>query len=174
MCFCAKMKFKPEIPCKPQMDRRAALALLGQASLLCAYLPPQGAKPSPRIAKIDDKVRQLLERLGHGLSVGDLKEVSTCFGFPALIFLDQTGVCVASASEIEQLFAQARESYRSRGIASTRPQIERVENLNQSLAAVDVRWPSFDGSGKQIASELSHYILQQDEPRIRVALSRTT
>lgn len=150
------------------------LALLGQASLLCAYPQAQGARTSPGIARIDDEVRQLLERLGRGLSAGDLKEVSTCFGFPALIFLDQTGVCVSSAPEIEKLFAQASESYRSRGIASTRPQIERVENLNQTLAAVDVRWPSFDASGKQIASELSHYILQRDKPRIRVALSRTT
>jgi len=156
------------------MDRRAVLTLLGQASLLCAYPSTQGRKISSRTAKTDNPIRELLERLGHGLSTGDLKEVSACFGFPALIFLDQTGVSVSSAPEIERLFAHASESYRANGIVSTRPQIERVENLNQSLAAVDVRWPSFGASGKQIASELSHYILQREEPRIRVALSRTT
>ena len=158
------------------MDRRTLLTLLGQASLLHAYQSPQSAPISPQTPRMkDDPIQQLLERLGRGLSAGDLKEVSACFGFPALIFLDRTGVSVSSAPEIEQLFARAREEYQARGIVSTRPQIERVEHLNETLVAVDVRWPSFDASGSQKASDLSYYILQREErnPRIRVALSRT-
>jgi hypothetical protein len=79
-----------------------------------------------------------------------------------------------NASEIENLMAQVSQSYRSQGIASTRPEIEHIGLLTENLASVDVRWPSFDRSGKEKASEVSHYILhigKEGKARIRVALT---
>jgi hypothetical protein len=48
--------------------------------------------------------------------------------------------------------------------------------LTERLAAVDVRWPSFDASGAEQASERSHYIVhlgEDGEVRLRVTLTRT-
>jgi hypothetical protein len=59
---------------------------------------------------------------------------------------------------------------------STRPELERVEMLTDTLASVDVRWPAYDASGTEISSERSHYIIhlgQDGQLRIRVALTRT-
>ena len=65
-------------------------------------------------------------------------------------------------------------AYRSRGMASTRPALQQMEKLSEKIVAVDVRLPSFDNTGKEKASERSHYIMQFEagEPRIRVALTR--
>ena len=71
--------------------------------------------------------------------------------------------------------AEAIEWYRSRGVVSTRPELEHVDMLSDRIAAVDVRWPALDAFGRETASERSHYIVQQgsdDRVRIRVALAR--
>jgi len=66
--------------------------------------------------------------------------------------------------------------YRSRGLVSTKAELERVDMLSERLAAVDVRWPAFDASGQEKSSERSHYILRlgtDGQAYIRVALTRT-
>jgi hypothetical protein len=85
-------------------------------------------------------------------------------------------MAVSDRSEIEEFFSQAADWYHLQGIASTRPEIERVDSLSEKLASVDVRWPSFDASGKEKSSERSHYVVQLAEDGqlyIRVALART-
>lgn len=122
------------------------------------------------------QVQRMLERLGETLSAGDMKGVSACWAVPALFLSDEGAIAFAAPAEIEKIMGQAAEGYRARGIASTKPEIERIEALTGQLAAVDVRWPSLDASGKEVASERSHYILQLGEdgqPRIRAALTRT-
>jgi len=124
----------------------------------------------------EDKIRDVLERIGIALSAGDLHSLSNCWEVPALVLSDQGAIAVAEVSEIEKFFAQAIEWYHSQGILSTRPELDRVDMLSESLAAVDVRWPSFDASGIEKYSERSHYILQvgkDGQVRIRVALTRT-
>ena len=123
-----------------------------------------------------DEIRLLLERLGHAMSVGDLKRASACWDVPALLLLDEAVVALADASDLENLMAKASASYRSHGVASTRPEIEHIEILSDRLAAVDVRWPALDSSGREQMSERSHYLMQlgnDGHPRIRVALTRT-
>lgn len=93
-----------------------------------------------------------------------------------MILSDEGAAVLAEANQIENLFAGATEWYRSQGLVSTKPELERVDMLSEKLASVDVRWPAFDGSGQEKSSERSHYILQigQDgQVRIRVALTRT-
>lgn len=123
-----------------------------------------------------DQISQLLEQLGQALSAGDLHKASTCWGVPALVLSDEAATAVSDISEIEEFFSQAAEWYHLQGIASTKPEIERVDMLSEKLASVDVRWPSFDASGKEKSSERSHYIVQLAEDGqvyIRVALART-
>lgn len=124
-----------------------------------------------------DQIGRLLEQLGQALSAGDLHKASTCWAVPALILSDDGATAVTDTSEIEAFFEQAAEWYHLQGIASTRPEIERIDMLSETLAAVDVRWPSFDASGQEKVSERSHYIVQLAEDGqayIRVALARTT
>jgi len=123
-----------------------------------------------------DQISLLFEQLGQALSAGDLHKASTCWGVPALVLSDDGATAVSDTREIEEFFSQAAEWYHLQGIASTKPEIERVDMLSEKLAAVDVRWPSFDASGKEKSSERSHYIVQLAEDgqvRIRVALART-
>ncbi len=122
------------------------------------------------------EINKVLERLGQGLSTGDLQAVADCWAVPALFLSEAEATVLADAGQLKKLFAQATESYRSQGIVSTKPDLERVEELSETLAAVDIRWPAFDVSGKEKASERSHYLMQlgkDGQPRIRIALSRT-
>jgi hypothetical protein len=122
-----------------------------------------------------DQISQLLEQLGQALSAGDLHKAAACWGVPALVLSDEAATAVSDRSEIEEFFSQAADWYHLQGIASTKPEIERVDRLSEKLTAVDVRWPSFDASGKEQSSERSHYIVQLAEDGqvyIRVALAR--
>jgi hypothetical protein len=123
-----------------------------------------------------DQINQLLEQLGQALSAGDLRKAWSYWEVPALVLSDEGAIAVSDASEIEKFFAQATEWYRSHGIASTKPEIERVDMLSEKLASVDVRLTSFDASGKEKSSERSHYIVQlgtDEQAHIRVTLTRT-
>jgi hypothetical protein len=123
-----------------------------------------------------DQISQLLEQLGQALSAGDLHKAAACWGVPALVLSDEAAMAVSDRSEIEEFFSQAADWYHLQGIASTKPEIERVDSLSEKLASVDVRWPSFDASGKEKSSERSHYVVQLAEDGqlyIRVALART-
>jgi hypothetical protein len=124
----------------------------------------------------DDQIRRMLERLGQALSTGDVKGVASCWAVPSLVLSENGATPVAALSEVETFFAQAIEWYRSRGLVSTKPEVERIERLSDRLSAVDVRWPAFDSAGREQAAERSHYLLQRGDdgqPRIRVALTRT-
>jgi hypothetical protein len=124
----------------------------------------------------NEEIRALLERLGQALSAGDLRGTSNCWEVPAVVLSDEGATVLADAGAIEKLFARATEWYRSRGLVSTRPELEGVDVLSEKLTAVDVRWPAFDASGQEKSSERSHYILQigkDGKVRIRVALTRT-
>jgi hypothetical protein len=124
----------------------------------------------------NDKITQLLERLGRTLSARDLKGVSSCFELPAVFLSDEGATILADANQLEKLFAQATAWYRSRGLVSTKPELERVDMLSEKLTAVDVRWPAFDASGQEKSSERSHYLLRlgtDEQAYILVALTRT-
>jgi hypothetical protein len=123
-----------------------------------------------------DRIKQFLENLGRALSAGDLAGVSHCFEVPAVFLSDDGATILADADQLKTLFAQATQWYRARGLVSTKPEVERVDTLGEKLAAVDVRWPAFDASGKECFSERSHYILRFGKDGrvcICVALTRT-
>ena len=123
----------------------------------------------------ENQILTLMQRVGRSLTTGDVRDVSACWEVPGMLLSDEGAVTVADEEQMQRFFAQTIDWYRSRGLVSTRPELEHVDMLSERLAAVDVRWPSFDAFGRQQASERSHYILQQgkdDRVRIRVALAR--
>jgi hypothetical protein len=118
----------------------------------------------------------MLERLGKSLSDGDLEAVARHFDYPALVLADAGSTAIADGTELQKMFAQAVEHYRSGGIARTHPEIERFDALSEKSAAVDVRWPAFDAKGDEKSSEQSHYVVtlaDDGQPLIRLALTRT-
>lgn len=124
----------------------------------------------------DTQIANVLERLGEALSAGDMRGISSCWEVPSLVLSEDGAIAVAGKEEIENFFVKAKDWYHSRGLVSTRPEIERVDRFSANLASVDVRWPAFDASGKEKSSERSHYLMQvgkDGQPRIRVALTRT-
>ena len=125
----------------------------------------------------EDQVRHFLELYGQALSAGDLAEIAGCWEMPALSLADTGAVPVSDASEIERYFERAVGEYHSQGLMTTWPQLEKMEALTDRLAAVDVRWSSFDTAGVERSSERSYYILRRGDDgqlRIRVALTRAT
>jgi hypothetical protein len=125
----------------------------------------------------EDQIREFLGRLGRAVSSGDLGEITSCWAVPGIVVSDKGAIVIENKAQIEGFFAQAINWYRSQGIFSTKPVLERAEALSEKLTSVDVRWPGFDESGIERQSERSHYVLQLERDgllRIRVALSRTT
>jgi hypothetical protein len=125
----------------------------------------------------EDQIREFLGRLGRAISRGDLEEIIGCWAVPGIVLSDKGAIAISNKAQIEGFFAQAIQWYRSQGITSTKPVLERAEALSERLTLADVRWPAFDASGLERQSERSHYVLQLDRDgqlRIRVALSRTT
>lgn len=85
-----------------------------------------------------DQIGQLLEQLGQALSEGNLHQAANCWKVPALVLSDDGATVVSASSEVEEFFSQAAEWYHLQGIASTKPEIERIDMLSEKLAAVDV------------------------------------
>ena len=123
----------------------------------------------------ENQILTLMQRVGRSLTTGNVTAVTQCWEVPGMLLSDEGAVTVADSVEMQRYFSEAIEWYRSRGLVSTRPELEHVDMLSERLAAVDVRWPAFDEFGREKASERSHYIVQQgsdDRVRIRVALAR--
>lgn len=122
-----------------------------------------------------DDLNEMLERLGKAVGSGDLPGISACYAFPAMIVSDEGSIIFENADQVEQMFAKGREWYISKGILTTRAELESFEQLTDMTAAIDVRWPGFDKDGTENYTETSHYIVQaiKGKPLIRVALTRT-
>lgn len=121
-------------------------------------------------------ITRLMERLGQSLSSGKLEDAAACWQTPAFVLADAGATALADAAQLQQLFAQAAEGYRARGLVATRPEIQQLEELSEDLVSVDVRWPAFDAAGVEQHSERSRYLVQfgkDGEARIRVALTRS-
>ncbi|HJS52225.1 MAG TPA: hypothetical protein VJ781_10030 [Pyrinomonadaceae bacterium] len=127
-----------------------------------------------QVARQKNEIGKMLERLGNALITGDLKGISSCYAFPALFGSDENSRMIANAAELELLFAQARNWFISKGIRATRAELQSFEQVSETVAAVDVRWPGFDEARNEIHTETSHYIIQTlaGKASIRVALTR--
>ncbi|HEV8592873.1 MAG TPA: hypothetical protein VGQ55_12280 [Pyrinomonadaceae bacterium] len=123
-----------------------------------------------------DKVSELLDKLGHALSDSDFKGASECFAIPSLVVSETGSMVLEKLEQVEQMFAKAGEWYHSQGLVSTKGELESFEVLSETIASIDVRWPSFDNAGIEKSSERSRYIIQTNNGgqfRICCALTRT-
>lgn len=119
-------------------------------------------------------VKRTLERLGEGLSNGDVDAITSCWEVPMMVLSDWGAMPVAEMSEITAFFTQALTAYAAQGLTSTRPEIELIEQLSDRLYQATVRWPAYDAQGNERRSEWTHYVLRigdDGQPRIRVALT---
>lgn len=123
-----------------------------------------------------DAIGEMLTSLGKAVSIGDMNGVSGTYIFPALFMSDEKSFVMNNADELEKMFAQGQKWYIEQGIVETRAELVKIDELTETIAAVDVSWPGFDKDGNRTDyTETSHYILQFDngKPRIRVAMTRT-
>lgn len=123
----------------------------------------------------EEEVRTYLDRYARALTTGDARSIAAMWGVPALVLGDYGARAITTPYAIEALFAGAKESYASRGIVDTRPDIKKIEWLTPRIVVVDVRWPMFDADHAERAAERSTYTLERDadgELRMRVAVLR--
>jgi len=122
-----------------------------------------------------DDIGEMLGRLGKAVSSGDLAGISACYAFPALLMIGENSTVLEKAEQLEDMFAKGRDWYTSRGILETRADLESIDEMTDTIAAINVRWPGFDKTGIETYTETSHYILQASngKPLIRVAMTRT-
>ena len=122
----------------------------------------------------EEPLHSFLNRYARALSAGDIAAVAGFWEVPALVLSDEGGVAVTTQEQLEEFFGRAWEWYRSKGLLETRAEVLRIEMLGDRLVSMDVRWPAFDATGKEAASETSRYVVRLDEsghPRIRVAMT---
>ena len=112
----------------------------------------------------DEHLRRFLDRYGEALAAGDLRAISGCYAFPALVLSDEGSVPVAAREEIEAAFE---------GLVGLRPTLVTSEALSDKLVSVDVRWDYLDEEGRSAHQNAYRYVVRlEDEvsPRIQVVI----
>jgi hypothetical protein len=112
----------------------------------------------------EQPVRQLLGSYGHALGEGDLTAIADCYAYPSVIIGDDATMTVSTPAQVESFFGAATEQYRTAGLATAHPEIERIERLGSKpgvLWSVDVRWSNRDGDGVERATESHRYIVRR-------------
>jgi len=122
----------------------------------------------------EDEVRHYLDLYARALTAGDARALAAMWAVPALILGDYGAAqAISSLYEVELLFDGAKEHYAARGVADTRPDIQKIEWLTQGIVVADVRWPLFDANHDERGAERSTYTLERNENgelKMRVAV----
>lgn len=119
------------------------------------------------------EVQTVLEELATAVTTGNGERAAECWAVPAFVIGDEHEQAISSLSGVEQFFGGAREIYNARGVGDTRPELQLLEWLGDSMALVEVRWPWLDSQGEEAGSETSTYLLKRDatgELKLRVAV----
>ena len=110
------------------------------------------------------EVQAFLDRLAKALTAGDGQGVAELWGYPALVVGADMVQAVATPDEVARFFGGAKAQYNAKGITDTRGDIQRLDTISEGrVVVVDVRWPYLDGSGRELGSESSSYVLRRDE-----------
>jgi hypothetical protein len=123
-----------------------------------------------------DAINEMLEELGKAVTSGDLAGVSKLYAYPVLLISDGGGRVLKKPAELEALFAEGRDWYNiAQGMTEARGKLEKIEQLAEQTAAINVRWLGYDSKGHENYREKWYYIVQNLEgvPRIRVSMTLT-
>jgi hypothetical protein len=121
-----------------------------------------------------DAIKTALSRMGQGLSSGDAVVLAEAWGLPATIFFDSQVTVANTPAQLGDIFKRAIQGLRKRDLASTRPEIEHVDEINPKLAAVRVRWPAFDRDGVERSADRAFYMIEENaEGRVRIRVAAT-
>ncbi|QGZ94398.1 DUF6841 family protein [Terricaulis silvestris] len=107
-------------------------------------------------------VQNFLDRFGKALTAGDGAAIADMWETPAFVLGDGMARAVNSREEVEAFFAGAKDQYNELGITDTRPQIVRLDEINDHLVMVRVRWPYLDVQGMERGAETSTYTLTRE------------
>ncbi|MES1158984.1 MAG: hypothetical protein ABUL42_03730, partial [Terricaulis silvestris] len=126
------------------------------------------------ITEVEDLgVQEFLDTMGIALTAGDGAAAAALWEAPAFILGPQGAHGVRTASQLELFFDAGREKYNARGVVDTRPEIIRLDEINDTVVMVRVRWPWLDEKGREVGAETSTYTLQRNDYgdwKLRVAL----
>lgn len=119
-------------------------------------------------------VQEFLNAFARALTEGDGAAVAEMWETPAFVLGQDIARTVTDAEEISDLFGAAREHYREIGITDTRAEIVRVDEINDQMLMVRVRWPYLDPHGREMGAETSTYTLVRPKKggdwKLRVAI----
>ncbi|MGQ0505886.1 MAG: DUF6841 family protein [Myxococcaceae bacterium] len=125
----------------------------------------QGPMPNGNWAVEEDvgeqEIHALLDRFAHAITRGDTETIATLWGVPSLVLHEGTARPVGSLDEVKQFFANGPKQYLQRGIVDTKAEVTRLTWLTEKMASVQVRWPCFDGEGRELEEERSTYIVMR-------------
>ncbi len=119
------------------------------------------------------KIQAMLEKFAKAFTSGDGKTAGTFWHVPALIVANEGTRAVATIREVEDFYGSAAKQYNDMGITDTRPEVQSVTWLTDTLASVHVQWPYIGLDGKlRKETEASTYVLRFDdgEPKIAVVV----
>ena len=116
---------------------------------------PTYPRPDPGHAtRTDPDVQEFLHRFAWALTTGDGPAASKLWALPALIVGDDIVQTIMDRSELERMFAVAREQYNAWGIMDTR---------GDRMVLVHLRWPQLDVTGQEKGEEWSTWVLRRDD-----------
>jgi ketosteroid isomerase-like protein len=107
-------------------------------------------------------VQDFLDRFGTALTAGDGAAIAEMWETPAFVLGEGMARVVSTREEVEDFFAGAKEQYNELGITDTKPQIVRLDEINDHLVMVRVRWPYLDAQGMERGAETSTYTLTRE------------
>ena len=118
-------------------------------------------------------VQEYLKAFRDALTAGDGEAVAEMWETPAFVLSQDMARVVTSPDEIAEMFGSAREHYREIGITDTRAEIVRLDEINDHMVMVRVRWPYLDPYGREMGAETSTYTLvrpAKGDWKLRVAV----
>ncbi|WP_395644654.1 hypothetical protein [Terricaulis sp.] len=133
------------------------------------HLEPLLTQPLPD----DLGVQAFLDGVARAFTAGDGEAVAALWETPALVLSDDMDEVIDTRGEIADFFGGARAQYNQLDIVDTKAEIVRLDELNDRLVCVRVRWPYLDRQGREVGAECSTYTLKRGGDakwKIRVAV----
>ncbi len=134
--------------------------------------PPVGVRKPESLRA---EVQEFLSGLARVLVGGDGDAVAMLWEAPAIVIGNDAVVGLDSPRRIAQMFSGARELDGGCGYAGMHPDLIDLERIGERLVIATVRWPHVDAAGREVAAEVSDFVLRRDDRgalKVRAMLKR--